>query len=212
MHLFHSHHWAGVDLAKVFNLTFEQISNFFSSVFFQNFGRSSNQRIFAELSRFYRNRIQKDVTFFLSQLGPDWVRTGNGQRHGRAVVTLGGQWNTEAEEQPRYAFKWICVQYIHIKPKTCSTFYEGLMIVVVVFDWLRLIFIFVILSGSPTHLLLEEQVGWGTWLMQEMLFMAVKNSKASHPPTVASSKAVTANCMSVSTAIWWQWTGVGCCS
>ena len=37
--------------------------------------------------------------------------------------------------------------------------------------------------------------------MQEMLFMAFKNSKASHPPTVASSKAVTANCMSVSTAI-----------
>ena len=46
--------------------------------------------------------------------------------------------------------------------------------------------------------------------MQEMLFMAVKNSKASHPPTVASSKALTANCMSVSIAIWWQWTGAGC--
>ena len=35
--------------------------------------------------------------------------------------------------------------------------------------------------------------------MEEVLFMAVKNSKDSLPPTVASSKAVTANCIIVST-------------
>ena len=41
--------------------------------------------------------------------------------------------------------------------------------------------------------------------MEKVLFMAVKNSKDSLPPTVASSKAVTANCIIVSTdAIWWQ--------
>ena len=47
----------------------------------------------------------------------------------------------------------------------------------------------------------EPRCGWykGTF----------KNSKASLPPTVASSKAVTANSIVVST-IWWQRTGVGC--
>ena len=34
---------------------------------------------------------------------------------------------------------------------------------------------------------------------EEGLFMAVKNSKDALPPTVASSKAVTANCIIVST-------------
>ena len=47
----------------------------------------------------------------------------------------------------------------------------------------------------------EPRCGWykGTF----------KNSKTSLPPTVASSKAVTANSIVVST-IWWQRTGVGC--